>query len=257
MQNSFAIVPIKGIASPASKERPLEGGKWKIVEEFNGRSHEDGGIDIEVSGGMVRRIHAPFHKPDVIAKKGGFWKQGRSFGDMLAQGAASLYGYTEKFIDTVTLGRTDKYTDKIYETYQDKLYGTNEYKKGEMDKYRDAGQTAQSKFTNWLSDKLGITNEEETEGPTVGPPVEGPMPEIPQQRGMMPMGKSDESPYSLQNLGKSKTEGQTVTGFGGGVSSGGGSEQQFGEFGGPIQFRQHPIYSDRTQAYLNRYGINV
>ena len=48
------ISPIPGI---------MQGGKWKVVDEFRGRSHRDGGIDIEVSGGIVRRIHAPDSKP--------------------------------------------------------------------------------------------------------------------------------------------------------------------------------------------------
>lgn len=109
MHNPFAIVPIKGIASPASKDKPLEGGKWKIVEEFNGKSHEDGGIDIEVIGGTVRRIHAPYDKPDEIAKKGKFWKN-------IAVGA---YGVGEGLLDTATGGLTDQLTDVGFEALQD------------------------------------------------------------------------------------------------------------------------------------------
>ena len=64
MHNAFHITPVKGLP------KPMQGGKWEIVNEFRGRSHRDGGIDIEVEGGQVRRIHAPNEKPDVIAKNG-------------------------------------------------------------------------------------------------------------------------------------------------------------------------------------------
>lgn len=91
------------------------GGKWEIVKEFNGRSHHDGGIDIEVMGGYVRHINSPFEKPDDIAKKGRFWK---------GLGAA-LYGAGEGLLDTITLGATDELTDAGYRALQ-KLGGSTE-----------------------------------------------------------------------------------------------------------------------------------
>ena len=93
------ISPIPGI---------MQGGKWKVVDEFRGRSHRDGGIDIEVSGGIVRRIHAPDSKPDEIAKSGSFWK---SLG-------AGAYGVGEGLLDTITMGATDQLTDMGYEALQ-------------------------------------------------------------------------------------------------------------------------------------------
>ena len=90
------------------KEKPMTGGKWEVVNEFRGNSHRDGGIDIEVEGGIVRRIHAPNEKPDVIAKNGRVWK------DI----GAGAYGVGEGLLDTLTLGATDQLTDLGYTALQ-------------------------------------------------------------------------------------------------------------------------------------------
>lgn len=102
MHNALHITPVKGLS------KPMEGGKWKIVEEFSGNSHKDGGIDLEVSGGYVRRIHSPYEKPDEIAKNGRVWKN---------IGAAA-YGAGEGLLDTITFGATDQLTDMGYEALQ-------------------------------------------------------------------------------------------------------------------------------------------
>jgi hypothetical protein len=102
MHNAFHITPVKGLS------KPMEGGKWKIVEEFNGNSHDEGGIDLEVSGGYVKRIHSPYDKPDEIAKNGRFWKN---------VGAAA-YGAGEGLLDTLTMGATDQLTDLGYQALQ-------------------------------------------------------------------------------------------------------------------------------------------
>jgi hypothetical protein len=86
----------------------MSGGKWEIVDEFQGRSHRDGGMDIEVMGGQVRRIYAPNEKPDEIAKNGRVW---RSIG-------AGAYGLGEGLLDTLTLGATDQLTDLGYSALQ-------------------------------------------------------------------------------------------------------------------------------------------
>ena len=99
---SLQVTPVKGIA------KPMQGGKWEIVQEFNGRSHGDGGIDLEVMGGQVRRINAPYDKPDEIAKNGRFWKN-------LGAGA---YGAGEGLLDTLTFGATDQLTDLGYSALQ-------------------------------------------------------------------------------------------------------------------------------------------
>ena len=123
------ITPIKGIAP--RKEKAMEGGKWKIVEEFNGKSHEDGGIDILVQGGVVKRIHAPYHKPDEYAKGGSFWK---SLG-------ATAYGVGEGLLDTITLGATDQLTDMGYEALQ-RAGGSSEQEIREQNSLRGYGTTA-------------------------------------------------------------------------------------------------------------------
>ena len=313
MQNPFAIVPIKGISSPASKDKPMEGGKWKIVEEFNGKSHEDGGIDIEVSGGVVKRIHAPYDKPDEIAKKGKFWKG-------LASGA---YGFAEGFVDAGTFGLTDKYTDQLYGKIEDKMGGT-ESEKRERASIRGYS-TAAGAMTNVPSMFFGAGIQQTTKGlgegiskgspdskfaqqvgyylpkagsavnkamfgvwddntakmfgmeggairdftdiymgpqkaaPQGGPggpaPSEGPMPEM--QRGPA----FPQMPYPRQG-GALRQE---IAGAGSGGRGTGGSgidlsgipQMEYGEMGGPLQLRPHPIYSAQTQDYLNKYGVNV
>jgi hypothetical protein len=102
MHNAFHITPVKGIS------KPMEGGKWSIIEEFNGNSHNEGGIDLEVTGGYVKRIHSPYEKPDEIAKNGRVWKN---------IGAAA-YGAGEGLLDTLTFGATDQLTDLGYEALQ-------------------------------------------------------------------------------------------------------------------------------------------
>jgi len=66
---SARVMPVK-----MGKEKPMMGGKWEVVKEFSGKSHKDGGIDIEVGNGYVRHINASSEKPDVIAKNGRVWK---------------------------------------------------------------------------------------------------------------------------------------------------------------------------------------
>jgi hypothetical protein len=116
------IVPISGI---------MQGGKWKVVDQFRGRSHRDGGIDIEVEGGIVRRIHAPDSKPDEIAKSGSFWKT-------LGAGA---YGVGEGLLDTISMGATDQLTDMGYEALQ-KAGGSSEQEIREQNSVRGYGTTA-------------------------------------------------------------------------------------------------------------------
>lgn len=123
------ITPIKGITP--RKEKAMEGGKWSIIDEFDGKSHEDGGIDIFVQGGVVKRIHAPHHKPDEYAGWGSFWK---SLG-------AAAYGVGEGLLDTVTLGATDQLTDMGYEALQ-RAGGSSEQEIREQNSLRGYGTTA-------------------------------------------------------------------------------------------------------------------
>lgn len=109
----------------------MQGGKWEIVDEFKGRSHRDGGIDIEVTGGQVRHIYAPNEKPDVIAKNGRVWK------DI----GAAAYGVGEGLLDTVTLGATDQLTDAGYKALQ-KAGGSTEQEMREQNSLRGYGTTA-------------------------------------------------------------------------------------------------------------------
>ena len=112
-------------------EKPMSGGKWEIVNEFNGRSHNEGGIDIEVNGGYVRRINAQNEKPDVIAKNGRVWK------DI----GAGAYGVFEGTLDTVTMGATDQLTDLGYTALQ-KAGGSTANEIREQNSIRGYGMAA-------------------------------------------------------------------------------------------------------------------
>lgn len=123
---SARVMPVK-----MGKEKPMTGGKWEVVKEFSGKSHKDGGIDIEVGGGYVRHINASNEKPDVIAKKGRVW---RSIG-------AGLYGAGEGLLDTLTMGATDQLTDLGYKGLQ-KLGGSTDDEIREQNSVRGYTTTA-------------------------------------------------------------------------------------------------------------------
>lgn len=63
--------PPKAKAQKGMRMGFIPGGKWDIVTEFKGKSHENGGIDIEITGG---KINYTSKEPNLKAKKGGFWK---------------------------------------------------------------------------------------------------------------------------------------------------------------------------------------
>jgi hypothetical protein len=80
---------------------------------------------------VVKRIHAPFHKPDEYAGWGSFWK---SVG-------AGAYGIGEGLLDTITFGATDTLTDLGYEGLQ-RLGGSSEQEIREQNSVRGYGTTA-------------------------------------------------------------------------------------------------------------------
>lgn len=114
----------------SSKSSFTPGGKWEIVQEFKGNSHKDGGIDLEVGEGYVRRIDASDDADD-IAKNGRFWKN---------VGAAA-YGAGEGLLDTLTFGATDSLTDLGYQGLQ-KLGGSTEDEMREQNSIRGYGTAA-------------------------------------------------------------------------------------------------------------------
>ena len=126
----MAISPIRGLPV-REPEKGLAGGKWKIVEEFKGRSHRDGGIDLEVTKGYVRYINSPDDKPDEIAKNGRMWKN-------IGAGA---YGIGEGLLDTITFGATDPLTDLGYKALQ-KAGGSSEEEIREQNSIRGYGTAA-------------------------------------------------------------------------------------------------------------------
>lgn len=106
------------------------GGKWEIVTKFKGKSHEEGGIDLEVNDGYIRHISG-MDDADDIAKNGRFW---RSFG-------ATAYGIGEGLLDTLTLGATDTLTDIGYDALQ-KVGGSSADEMREQNSLRGYGTTA-------------------------------------------------------------------------------------------------------------------
>lgn len=119
----------KVINEPKSGFR--EGGKWEIVTKFQGKSHNDGGIDLEVHDGYVKRISG-VDSPDDIAKNGRFW---RSLG-------ATAYGVGEGLLDTITLGATDQLTDAGYTALQKVAKKNTADEMREQDSLRGYGTTA-------------------------------------------------------------------------------------------------------------------
>lgn len=109
----------------------IGGGKWEIVTKFQGKSHKEGGIDLEVNDGYVRRISGTDDVDD-IAKNGRVW---RSVG-------AGAYGIGEGVLDTITFGATDALTDWGYEGLQKIGGSTSEDEKREQDSIRGYGITA-------------------------------------------------------------------------------------------------------------------
>lgn len=125
MQKAMAGKVMRG----SEKSSFIPGGKWEIVQEFKGKSHKDGGIDLEVGEGYVRKIHG-IDEADDIAKNGRVWK------DI----GAAAYGVGEGLLDTVTLGATDQLTDAGYKALQ-KAGGSTEQEMREQNSLRGYGTT--------------------------------------------------------------------------------------------------------------------
>ena len=104
---------------------------WELVKEFKGKSHKEGGIDIEVGDGYVRTLKGNNAQPDDIAKNGRVWK------DI----GAGAYGVGEGVLDTITMGATDQLTDAGYNALQ-RVGGSTEDEKREQDSIRGYGTAA-------------------------------------------------------------------------------------------------------------------
>ena len=321
----FHITPVKGLS------KPMEGGKWKIIEEFNGNSHNEGGIDLEVSGGYVKRIHSPYDKPDEIAKNGRVWKN---------IGAAA-YGAGEGLLDTLTLGATDQLTDLGYQALQ-KAGGSSADEIREQNSIRGYGTAAgaitggilsggaatgsaiqqgakgvgagvgqgspDSKFAQGVGTYLPLAGNiagmamgnagygsgieaATTAGNTAkaaqltklsnmadkagkiskfSPLIQGASSAIGAMGPQQPLnlGPTQEfireaTPFISPNMMEGYRQLQqeirgTVSprrGTGGTQMEEEGQEVSYG--GGPIQFRQQPVYASEAYNYLNKYGINA
>jgi hypothetical protein len=76
-------------AQHGAKTGFVPGGKWEIVKEFKGKTHEEGGIDIEISGGSIK---ASRKEGEFNAKRGGFF---------------NVVGDIGKFIGDLAIGELD------------------------------------------------------------------------------------------------------------------------------------------------------
>lgn len=101
---------------------------WELVKEFRGKSHKEGGIDIEIGDGYVRSLKGKQIETEDIAKNGRIWK---SIG-------ATAYGIGEGLLDTITLGATDQLTDAGYNALQ-KAAKNTESEKREQNSLRGYG----------------------------------------------------------------------------------------------------------------------
>ena len=109
----------------SSSSNPTPSRSWELVKEFKGKSHKDGGIDIEIGEGYVRHLNGKGIQPDDIAKNGRVWKN-------IGAGA---YGFGEGVLDTVTMGATDQLTDAGYNALQ-KAGGSSEDEMREQNSVR-------------------------------------------------------------------------------------------------------------------------
>jgi len=102
----------------------IPGGKWDIVTEFKGNSHENGGIDIEVLGG---KIGYTGKEPNLKAKKGGFWKTLKDIGLTIVDTQLSTIGNVAGIKSMQDIIDEDQYSnDKFDEAgnFAGKLAGT-------------------------------------------------------------------------------------------------------------------------------------
>jgi hypothetical protein len=102
----------------------IPGGKWDIVTEFKGKSHENGGIDIEVLGG---KIGYTGKEPNLKAKKGGFWKTLKDVGLTIVDTQLSTIGNVAGIKSMQDIIDEDQYSnDKFDEAgnFAGKLAGT-------------------------------------------------------------------------------------------------------------------------------------
>lgn len=102
----------------------IPGGKWDIVTEFKGKSHENGGIDIEIAGG---KINYTSKEPNLKAKKGGFWKTLKDIGLGIVDTQLSTIGNVAGIKSMQDIIDEDQYSnDKFDEAgnFVGKLAGT-------------------------------------------------------------------------------------------------------------------------------------
>jgi hypothetical protein len=102
----------------------IPGGKWDIVTEFKGNSHEKGGIDVEILGG---KISYTGKEPNLKAKKGGFWKAVKDVGLTIADTALGTVGNVAGIKSMQDIIDEDQYSNDRFDeagNFAGKLAGT-------------------------------------------------------------------------------------------------------------------------------------
>ena len=102
----------------------IPGGKWDIVTEFKGNSHEKGGIDVEILGG---KISYTGKEPNLKAKKGGFWKAVKDVGFTIADTALGTVGNVAGIKSMQDIIDEDQYSNDRFDeagNFAGKLAGT-------------------------------------------------------------------------------------------------------------------------------------
>lgn len=116
--------PPKAKAQKGMRMGFIPGGKWDIVTEFKGKSHENGGIDIEIAGG---KINYTSKEPNLKAKRGGFWKTLKDVGLTVVDTALSTVGNVTGIQSMQDVIDEDQYEDDKFDeagNFVGKLAGT-------------------------------------------------------------------------------------------------------------------------------------
>lgn len=102
----------------------VPGGKWDMIKEFKGKSHAQGGIDIEITGGKVNYTGK---NPKIKAKNGGFWNAIKDVGLTIGDTALGTVGSVAGIKSMQDIIDEDQYTNDKFDqagNFTGKLAGT-------------------------------------------------------------------------------------------------------------------------------------
>jgi len=100
------------------------GGKWEVIKEFKGKSHAQGGIDVEIAGGKIKYTGK---NPKLKAKQGGFWNALGDVGYGIADTALGAVGSVAGIKSMQDIVDEDQYNNDRFDNganFAGKLAGT-------------------------------------------------------------------------------------------------------------------------------------